>query len=221
MLIKYIPVITVDGLTASGKGTVAKKTAQYLGFHYLDSGVLYRLVALLVIRNKVNINNEFKLTKIAQQLHYNFDGLYIYLNDENVTQVIQEEKIGNLASKIAVFYGVRNALYNLQLSFCKPPGLVADGRDMGTTIFPHAALKIYLTATLAVRAKRRYHQLRNKGFSVKLKDLLKDLEERDKRDASRTCAPLRPAKAAYLLDTSHISINEMVKRILGWYKSRV
>jgi cytidylate kinase len=212
-----IPVIAIDGPTASGKGTVAQRVAQQLGFHYLDSGALYRLTALSALRRGVALNDEHGLAKAAEHLNCHFDGGHIFLANEDVSNAIRAEQIGNTASKIAVLPTVRHALFGLQLGFRKAPGLVADGRDMGTVIFPHAPLKVFLTASVEARAQRRYKQLIDKGFSASMQDLLEDLRERDARDMSRASAPLKPAEGAHLLDTSDLSIEEAVKQILSWY----
>nr|WP_198982820.1 (d)CMP kinase [Herbaspirillum sp. ASV7] len=212
-----IPVIAIDGPTASGKGTVAQKVAQQLGFHYLDSGALYRLTALSVLRRGVPLNDEHALAKTAEHLHCHFDGAHIFLVNEDVTQAIRAEEVGNTASRIATLITVRQALYGLQLSFRKSPGLVADGRDMGTVIFPSARLKVFLTASVEARATRRYKQLIDKGFSANIEDLSKDLKERDERDMNRASAPLKPAEGAYHLDTSDMTADEAVQQVLSWY----
>lgn len=212
-----IPVIAIDGPTASGKGTVAQRVARELGFHYLDSGALYRLTALSAMRRGIAMNDEHGLAKSAEHLHCSFDGGHIYLSHEDVTQAIRAEEVGNTASKIAVLATVRHALYGLQLGFRKAPGLVADGRDMGTVIFPHASLKVFLTASVQARAQRRYKQLIDKGFPANMQDLSKDLEERDARDMNRASAPLKPAKGAYQLDTSGMTADEAVQQVLNWY----
>lgn len=212
-----IPVIAIDGPTASGKGTVAQKVAQQLGFHYLDSGALYRLTALSVLRRGVSLTDEHALAKAAEHLHCHFDGAHIFLANEDVTQAIRAEEVGNTASRIATLITVRQALYGLQLSFRKPPGLVADGRDMGTVIFPSARLKVFLTASVEARATRRYKQLIDKGFSANIEDLSKDLKERDERDMNRSSAPLKPAEGAYHLDTSDMTADEAVQQVLSWY----
>ncbi|MBO9538106.1 (d)CMP kinase [Herbaspirillum sp.] len=212
-----IPVIAIDGPTASGKGTVAQKVAQQLGFHYLDSGALYRLTALSVLRRDIALNDEHALAKAAEHLHCHFDGAHIFLANEDVTQAIRAEEVGNTASKIAALITVREALYGLQLGFRKPPGLVADGRDMGTVIFPGARLKVFLTASVEARAGRRYKQLIDKGFSANIDDLSRDLKERDERDMNRSSAPLKPAEGAYHLDTSDMTADEAVQQVLSWY----
>jgi cytidylate kinase len=212
-----IPVITIDGPTASGKGTVAHKVAEHLGFHYLDSGALYRLTALSALRAGTPLSDEHALAKLASGLHCSFSGDKILLANENVTNAIREEKVGNAASIIALLPTLRQALYGLQLSFRRPPGLVADGRDMGSVIFPHARLKVFLTATPEARAERRYKQLIDKGFSANIDDLLKDLWERDARDMNRAIAPLKPVEGAHLLDTSAMAADQAVEQILHWY----
>ncbi|HVK95547.1 MAG TPA: (d)CMP kinase [Noviherbaspirillum sp.] len=212
-----IPVITVDGPTASGKGTVAHRVAQHLGFHYLDSGALYRLTALTAIRHDVPLTDEHALAKLAEKLPCKFVGDQVWLANENVTSAIRAEEVGNTASRIAALPTVRRALASLQLAFRIAPGLVADGRDMGTVIFPHATLKVFLTASVAARAERRYKQLIDKGFSASIDDLLKDLLERDARDSNRAVAPLRPAEGAYMLDTSDMTVDQAVNQVLHWY----
>jgi len=212
-----IPVITIDGPTASGKGTVAHKVADKLGFHLLDSGALYRLTALQALRRETNLNDEHALAKLAEHLNIHFAGDAIYLSQENVTDAIRAEEVGNTASKIAALPAVRQALYGLQLSFRKTPGLVADGRDMGSVIFPHAPLKVFLTASVEARADRRYKQLIGKGISASMQDLLMDLKARDDRDMNRAIAPLAPAEGAYLLDTSAMNADEAAEQVLKWW----
>ncbi len=211
------PVITIDGPTASGKGTVAHRVADALGFHYLDSGALYRLTALTALRKQIALDDEHALAKAAEHLPCHFDGDQVLLAHENVSAAIRAEAVGNAASKIAALPSLRQALYALQLGFRRPPGLVADGRDMGTVLFPHAPLKIFLTASAQARAERRYKQLIDKGFSANIDDLLQDLNERDARDAQRAVAPLKSADDAHLLDTSHMDADAAVKQVLVWY----
>jgi CMP/dCMP kinase len=212
-----IPVIAIDGPTASGKGTVAHKVADRLGFHLLDSGALYRLTALTVIRRGVDPADEQGVANLAEQLPATFTGGEIFLSGENVSHAIRAEEVGNLASRIAALPKVRQALFALQLGFCKAPGLVADGRDMGTVIFPGARLKVFLTASVEARAQRRYKQLIDKGFSANMDDLLADLQARDERDTHRAVAPLVPAEGAHLLDTSHMTADQAVEQVLAWY----
>jgi cytidylate kinase len=212
-----IPVITIDGPTASGKGTVAHKVADRLGFHLLDSGALYRLTALCALRRDTDMRDEHALAKVAEHLNVRFNGGHIYLGTEEVSNAIRLEDVGNTASKIAALPGVRQALYGLQLSFRETPGLVADGRDMGTVIFPGAPLKVFLTASVEARAQRRYKQLIDKGFSANMDDLLADLQARDARDTQRAVAPLVPAEGAHILDTSQMTADEAVEQVLAWY----
>jgi CMP/dCMP kinase len=212
-----IPVIAIDGPTASGKGTVAHRVADRLGFHYLDSGALYRLTALSALRQAVPLTDEHAIAKIAEKLPCRFSGDEIWLANENVSNVIRAEEVGNTASKIAALPTVRHALTGLQLGFRKAPGLVADGRDMGTVIFPQATMKVFLTASVEARAERRYKQLIDKGFAANMEDLLKDLRERDARDSNRAIAPLKPADGAYILDTSTMTADEAVEQVLKWY----
>jgi CMP/dCMP kinase len=212
-----IPVIAIDGPTASGKGTVAQLVADQLGFHYLDSGALYRLTALSALRQQVELTDETALAQLASALPCSFLGSTILLAGEDVSDTIRTEAIGNTASRIAALPALRQALVGLQLRFRTAPGLVADGRDMGTVIFPDAVLKVFLTASVEARAQRRYKQLIDKGFSANIKDLSRDLQERDARDQQRSTAPLRPAEGAYLLDTSDMTVNEAVRQVLEWY----
>ncbi|NMM36504.1 MAG: (d)CMP kinase [Glaciimonas sp.] len=215
-----VPVIAVDGPTASGKGTVAQRVAQQLGWHYLDSGALYRLAALSALRSNTPLSDQQRIAALAAALPCNFNGAAVRLSGVDVTDAIRAEEIGNAASKIAALPAVRQALIGLQLGFRQAPGLVADGRDMGTVIFPGASLKIFLTASVEVRAQRRYKQLIDKGFSANITDLLRDLNERDARDAQRTTAPLKPAEDACLLDTSDLSVDQAVSQVLRWYAQR-
>jgi cytidylate kinase len=212
-----IPVITIDGPTASGKGTVAHKVADQLGFHLLDSGALYRLTALQALRRQTPLGDEHAIAKLAEHLHIHFSGDAIFLSNENVSDAIRAEEVGNTASKIAVYPTVRHALYGLQLGFRKAPGLVADGRNMGPVIFPHAQLKVFLTASVEARAERRYKQLIGKGISANMDDLLMDLRARDDRDTHRAIAPLVPAEGAHVLDTSNMPVEAAVEQVLGWY----
>jgi cytidylate kinase len=216
-----IPVITIDGPTASGKGTVAHRVAKHLGFHYLDSGALYRLTALSALRRGIYLDNEPALALLAAFLPCRFSRGHVYLEEEDVTDAVRAEEVGVAASKIAVLPDVRKALVDLQASFLQLPGLVADGRDMGTVIFPDATQKIYLTASAEARAQRRYKQLIEKGFSANMEDLVKDLTERDARDAARAAAPLKPAPEAYILDTSEMGIEQAVQTVLDVYAAKI
>ncbi|ANO51462.1 (d)CMP kinase [Woeseia oceani] len=215
------PVITIDGPSGSGKGTVARRVAQTLGWHLLDSGALYRLVALASLRAGVDATDEPRLRELAVELPVVFavraDGSeQIRLGDQDVTLDIRTEECGLRASAVAVLPAVREALLERQRSFQVPPGLVADGRDMGTVVFPAAALKVFLTASAAERANRRYKQLKEKGLGVSLAALSRDIEDRDRRDSERSVAPLRPAADARILDSSDLTINEVSDKILGW-----
>jgi cytidylate kinase len=211
------PVITIDGPTASGKGTVAALVAARLGFHLLDSGALYRLAALASLRYDVAPDAADALVALVDDLHITFREGLAQLDGVDVSDEIRAEAIGNRASAIAVHQPVRAALVARQRAFRKEPGLVADGRDMGTVIFPDAALKVFLTASVEARAERRYKQLIQKGFSANMDDLLRDLRERDARDTNRAAAPLKPAADAKLLDTSALSIDEAVDQVVQWY----
>lgn len=215
------PVIAIDGPTASGKGTVASLVAQKLGFHYLDSGALYRLVALASEQEGIDAQNGPELGVLAPKLLISFKNSQIFLNGNDVTEAIRTENIGLRASAVAVHPEVRLALVDLQRSFRQFPGLVADGRDMASVIFPDAILKVFLTATAAARAERRYKQLIAKGISAKLEDLLQDLQARDARDSSRGAAPLVIAEDAKVLETSDLSIDQAVKTVLDWYQSAI
>jgi len=215
-----VPVITIDGPTASGKGTVASRVAERLSFHLLDSGALYRLTALQALRREVELRDEHAIAKLAEHLPARFQGDTIYLANEDVTHAIRAEEVGNMASKIAALPTVRTALFGLQLGFRQTPGLVADGRDMGTVIFPTAKLKVFLTASVEARAQRRYKQLIDKGFSANMNDLLADLQARDERDTNRAVAPLAPASDAHLLDTSEMGVDQAVEQVMAWYSQK-
>lgn len=211
------PVITIDGPTASGKGTVAHRVAKHLGFHYLDSGALYRLTALMATRHGIALDDEEAIATMARILPCRFVHGHVFLEDADVTDAVRAEEVGVAASRIAVLPAVRQALVDLQVAFRYTPGLVADGRDMGTVIFPDASLKVFLTASAEARASRRYKQLIEKGISANMEDLVKDLMERDARDSARTTAPLKPAPDAIILDTSELTAEEAVSKVLVWY----
>ncbi len=217
----HIPVICIDGPTASGKGTLASSVAQQLGYHYLDSGALYRVTAYAALQKGLDLaNDETQIAALARHLPVRFEGDQIWLENENVSERIRTEEAGMNASKVSVLKDVRAALVELQHSFCKLPGLVADGRDMGTVIFPHAPLKVFLTASATKRAERRHKQLISKGFSIKLDDLRADLEARDARDSNRSVAPLTAAQDAMSLDNSELSIEKSVQQVLTWWQSK-
>ena len=214
-----IPVICVDGPTASGKGTLAAEVAQKLGYHYLDSGALYRLTAFAALQRGVLLNDGPRVAQVAERLQIQFEGAQVLLNGDDVTEHIRTEESGTAASKVSVHPEVRTALLALQRSFRKLPGLVADGRDMATVVFPDAALKIYLTADAQHRAVRRHKQLISKGNTATLEAVLQTLEARDARDSSRTAAPLKTAENALLLDNSELSIEKSVTQVLDWWQS--
>lgn len=209
-----IPVIAIDGPSASGKGTVASRVAQKLGFHYLDSGALYRLVALAADRTGVPLDDEARLTKLASALDVRFEGSEIWLGKDCVTEDVRTEACGNGASRVAALPAVRAALLARQRAFRQPPGLVADGRDMGSVVFPDAATKIFLTATAEVRADRRYKQLKEKDLYASIENILQDIRQRDERDSARSVAPLQKCADASLLDTTSLTINEAVDEVL-------
>ena len=215
-----VPVIAIDGPTASGKGTIAERVARSLGFKYLDSGALYRLVALRALAEGVDPGNEPSLATIARALEPHFLDGRIELGGEDVTDAIRREEVSRAASQVAVHPALRAALLELQRSRRVAPGLVADGRDMGTVVFPDATLKVYLTASVEARAERRHKQLIEKGFPANILTLSQELRARDARDAQRTASPLKPAEDAYQLDSSELTIDEVVALVLDWYAKR-
>ena len=212
------PVIAVDGPSASGKGTIARRVADELDFHYLESGALYRLVALDSLQRGI-VSGE-SLVQCARQLPVSFHNERILLRDQDVSDAIRSEACGVRASEVARVPEVRKALLQRQRAFRMPPGLVADGRAVGTVVFPDAALKVFLTASPEVRAERRYKQLKDKGIDANLRALSRDLQDRDARDANRPVAPLVPAPDSQVLDSSALSIDEVVERILAWWRER-
>ncbi|HEX6689788.1 MAG TPA: (d)CMP kinase [Burkholderiales bacterium] len=212
------PVIAIDGPSASGKGAVASRVAGALGFHYLESGALYRVLALVALRS--GETGEPGLALAATTMPLRFQDGKILLSEQDITDDIRSEACGNKASEVARIPGVRQALLVRQRRFRQPPGLVADGRDMGTIVFPDAALKIFLTATAEVRAERRYKQLIDKGIPANLRSLSRDLAERDERDRNRSVAPLVPAPDSQVLDSSALSIDQVVEQVLGWWRER-
>ncbi len=218
----HIPVICIDGPTASGKGTVAAAVAQRLGYRFLDSGAMYRITALAALRAGLAISpeHEARIAALAQTLPVRFEGGRVWLGSDDVTEAIRTEEAGMNASRVSALPAVRGALVDLQHSFQRLPGLVADGRDMGTVIFPDAPLKVYLTASAACRAERRYKQLISKGFSASIADLRADLEARDARDSTRSVAPLKPAQDALVLDNSDLTIEQAVEKVLAWWQER-
>jgi cytidylate kinase len=210
------PVIAIDGPSASGKGTIASRVARDLGFHYLESGALYRLLALLSLRE--GTLDERRLAYLAAHMDVEFAAGEVLLEDEDVSDKIRSEPCGVRASEVARLPVLRAALLERQRAFRRPPGLVADGRDMGTVVFPDAELKIFLTATPEVRAERRYKQLKEKGIDANLRALSRDLAERDERDTKRAVSPLVPAADSQVIDSSSLSIEQVAGRILELYR---
>jgi cytidylate kinase len=220
------PVITLDGPGGAGKGTIAKLVARHLGWHLLDSGALYRLTALSALKNDVGLEDEAALIKLAAGLDVEFLvtpelEIQVLLAGENVGGQLRTEEAGAAASRVAALAGVRTALLERQRQFQQPPGLVADGRDMGTVVFPDAPLKIFLTASLEERARRRYNQLKEQGVSANIQSLLQELAERDERDANRKVAPLRPAEDAIILDSTELGIDEVFDRVVSLATLRI
>jgi cytidylate kinase len=211
-----VPVIAIDGPSASGKGTIASRVARQLGFHYLESGALYRVLALISLRE--DTLDEQRLARLAEQMDLAFQDGEVMLEEEDVSEKIRAEPCGVRASEVARLPAVRQALLRRQRAFRRLPGLVADGRDMATVVFPDATLKIFLTASPDVRAERRYKQLKEKGIDANLRALSRDLQERDERDTKRAVAPLVPAHDSQVLDSSTLSIEQVVDRILKRYR---
>jgi cytidylate kinase len=216
-----VPVIAIDGPSGSGKGTIARRVAEALGFHLLDSGALYRLTAIAAKKNGVELSNAESVARIARSLNIRFDSFddgseRIWLGDEDVTREVRKESTGAGASAVAAIAMVREALLERQRAFERAPGLVADGRDMGTHVFPCAVVKIFLTASAEERARRRFKQLKDKGMDVSLAALSRDIEDRDRRDSERSVAPLKPAKDARILDSSGQSIEAVTQTVLDW-----
>jgi cytidylate kinase len=218
LLVKDVPVIAIDGPSASGKGTIAKRVADELGYHYLESGALYRLIALVSLEE--GILDERALAKVAANMDAGFLKDRVFLNKQDVTEKIRAEECSMRASEVAKLPLVRTALLKRQRAFRELPGLVADGRDMGTVVFPDATLKVFLTASPEVRAERRYKQLIEKGIDANLRALSRDLKERDARDANRAVAPLVPAADSQVVDSTALSIDEVVGRILDLHRER-
>jgi cytidylate kinase len=214
------PVIAIDGPSASGKGAVAALTASALGFRYLDSGALYRAVALAALESGIPADEDAGLRRLIPGIPLTFKDGAILLGGRDVSEEIRTERVSEASSKVAAVPAVRAALLDLQRAFRRPPGLVAEGRDMASVVFPDAELKVFLTASPEVRAERRHKQLMEKGFSANLHDLLRDLRERDRRDQSRLLAPLQKAPGARELDTSNMSLEEAVVTVVGWYREQ-
>lgn len=215
-----VPVIAIDGPSASGKGTVAQRVAAKLGFHYLDSGALYRLTALAAQRRGLDWSDEEQVSRLAATLDVVFEGETIQLSGEDVSLAIRSEEMGYGASKVAALPAVRDALLQRQRDFARLPGLVADGRDMGGVVFPAAPLKIFLTATAEIRAERRYKQLLGRGEAADLAAITADLQARDERDRVRAVAPLAQLPDALLLETSRLNIEQAVDQVLTWWQAR-
>lgn len=220
------PVICIDGPSGSGKGTIAQRVAETLGFHLLDSGALYRLTALAAARRSIEFDDGEAVAEVAREMRPFFEpagsrGLRTYLDGSNVTRDIRAEEIGMNASRVAAHEAVREALLERQRAFRQPPGLVADGRDMGTVVFPDAPLKIFLTASAEARAMRRHNQLKEKGIGVSLRGLLKDIEARDEQDARRAVSPLQPAEDAVEIDSTALSIDQVTEQVLALARERL
>lgn len=206
-------IITIDGPSGVGKGTLAEKLASYLGFHLLDSGALYRLAAVNAQRLQLNPDNVGEATLAVEDLDVKFIENKVYLKGEDVSQIIRTLVVGQLASKIAVHPAVREKLLTFMQGFVRLPGIVADGRDMGTVVFPQADLKLFLTASAEIRAKRRYKQLKDNGKDVSLEDVFFELAQRDKRDTGREAAPLKPAKDAVVVDTGNLEVLQVFEQV--------
>lgn len=222
-----IPAITIDGPSGTGKGTLSQLLAGALGWNFLDSGALYRVLAFAAKQHAVALNNASALTVLAAHLDVQFKAIEtgkpsrIIFEGSDITDELRSESCGNDASRVAAIPEVRVALIDRQRAFLEPPGLVTDGRDMGTVIFPNATLKLYLDASLEVRAKRRYNQLKEKGIAVKLEQIYNDLEQRDKRDKHRSVAPLKPAADAIIIDTTQLSIDQVLQTVLRIARDRL
>jgi cytidylate kinase len=217
-----IPIVAIDGPSGSGKGTISRGVAAKLGWHLLDSGALYRLAALAALRRGVNLTDADRVAALAGSMAVTFggpDGSVALLDGEDVSAQLRTEEAGAAASKVAVIPAVREALLGRQRAFARPPGLVADGRDMGTVVFPDAVLKVFLTASADERAMRRHKQLKEKGIDVSLPDLSWDIAQRDTRDANRGVAPLKPAPDARIIDSTSLSPEEVIARILTWLEA--
>jgi cytidylate kinase len=209
-----VPVITVDGPSGSGKGTIAGLLAERLGWHLLDSGALYRIVAAVALERSMDLTDGEALRAMAADLDIRFEGSQVFVNNADLTDRIRHEEVGEAASKVASLVPVRDAILAAQRAMRQAPGLVADGRDMGTVVFPDAPVKIYLEASAEIRADRRYKQLKNKGLSVSVRALLASIKERDERDTRRAASPLRPAEDAIIIDSTSMSIEQVLENVI-------
>jgi len=215
-----VPIIAIDGPSASGKGTVAARVASSLGYHYLDSGALYRLVALVALEGGIGLDDEDRLAQAASEMDVRFGEGSVSLAGRDVSVALRGETVSVAASRVAAHPAVRKALLERQRAFRRAPGLVADGRDMGSIVFPDAPLKVFLTADVATRAERRHKQLMEKGMYGKMEDVVEELRRRDERDSSRPVAPLKHYPDAIFLDTTRLGIDQAVDRILGWWREK-
>jgi CMP/dCMP kinase len=209
-----VPIITIDGPSGSGKGTISQRVAEALGWHFLDSGAIYRVLGFMASRAGIGSEDVDKLVEMAETMPLSFDGERVLLGQEEVTDAIRTESAGNQASKVAAIPRVREALLAWQRNYARAPGLVADGRDMGTVVFPQAQVKIFLTASPEERAKRRYKQLKGKGLGVNLAGLIEEIRERDERDSQRAVAPLRASASALSLDSTNLTIDEVYTQVM-------
>lgn len=213
-----IPVLTIDGPSGAGKGTVSRRVAKELGWNYLDSGSIYRSLAIALLQQAIDPSDIASILKVAESMELSFlceDELRVRLNDDDITYKLGTEETGNLASIIAALPEVRQKLLQKQKDFKKEPGLVADGRDMGTVVFPDAEIKVFLTASADERARRRYKQLMEKGIDVNIQRITREIEERDRRDKERSTAPLTQAEDALLIDSSAMTIQQVIDRVLS------
>lgn len=222
---QLIPILTIDGPSGSGKGSISKCISEKMGWHYLDSGSLYRALGIAAIKNNIDINNEAALVELIGRINLEFkrteQGHWgVLLNGEEVRSQLATEEVGQLASKIAVFEKVRQGLLAKQQAYQAMPGLVADGRDMGSVVFPNAAYKVYLTASADERGKRRYKQLIEKGINANLRDVVQDIEQRDERDKNRAMSPLVVPNDALYIDSSDKAIDEVVQQVLNLLKNK-